>query len=945
MIKRKLKATVAIALSISMMVCITGCQNVNDISQKEFSITEESTYDKPMQNQPEAPYWYPNDLLEWNPEKDKDFKYNVSSIPLAQRVEKSELKLSNNTQNPNMKVVALSIMNSSTSGNSPHGINTIDANVFSYWQYIDQLVYWGGSSGEGIIVPPTADVIDVAHKNGVPVLGTIFFPQSAHGGKIEWLDTFLAKDENGNFLIVDKLIEVAKSYGFDGWFINQETEASNEENEKQEGGLTKEHAILMKELIQEFKQKSEDSLDIMWYDSMTKDGKMDWQNALTDENAYFMVDESGNGISDSMFLNFWWTNDKFVDEQLLKSSKVKAEDIGIDPYQLYAGIDVQANGSMTPVRWDLFEDGPGKSFTSLGLYCPSWTYYSSTNLDDFHNKENVFWVNEKGDPTKDTESQGTQWRGISTYSIEQTVITKAPFISNFNLGHGYNFFIDGQKASSMDWNNRSIQDIMPTYRWTIEHENGNRMNVYIDYANAYYGGNSLKVRGTISKDKTSKWKLYSCELPLEQEMVFTTTAKATEDTALDLVLEFSDGKTEVIKGDKNIGNDWTTVTYNLENYIGKTVNTISYMISSTNDSEEYQLNLGQIAITNRQKNQNNIETKITELKVEDTCFDEEESVYAGVRLAWKCDNIDEVSHYEIYRVNKDKTRSFLGATTAQTHYINALKRNDDTNETDFEVVPINKNGKRGITSSIVTMQWPDNSIPKVEFKASTTLAQPNEEIIFESICSSNTESVKWEFEGADIKESTDKSPKVTYSKEGIYSVKLTAKNKSGESVSEIEGFITISKKASEGLKLLSKDKNIEASSYVNENEAPIFAVDGKIDTKWCAVGPAPHEITIDLGDIKTISEVKISHAEEGNESSTMNTKGYSIKISEDGNNFTEVKKITQNTKGNTSDTFPAVSGRFVKLVVDKPTQSADTAARIYEIEVYGLDGELYSNRT
>lgn len=62
--------------------------------------------------------------------------------------------------------------------------------MFSNWQYIDQLVYWGGSAGEGIIVPPSPDVTDAAHKNGVPVLGTIFFPQGAHGGKIEWLNTF-----------------------------------------------------------------------------------------------------------------------------------------------------------------------------------------------------------------------------------------------------------------------------------------------------------------------------------------------------------------------------------------------------------------------------------------------------------------------------------------------------------------------------------------------------------------------------------------------------------------------------------------------------------------------------------------------------------------------------------------------------------------------------------
>ncbi len=34
------------------------------------------------------------------------------------------------------------MMNESTSGNSPQGLNKFDSNTFSYWQYIDKLVYW-----------------------------------------------------------------------------------------------------------------------------------------------------------------------------------------------------------------------------------------------------------------------------------------------------------------------------------------------------------------------------------------------------------------------------------------------------------------------------------------------------------------------------------------------------------------------------------------------------------------------------------------------------------------------------------------------------------------------------------------------------------------------------------------------------------------------------------
>lgn len=101
-----------------------------------------------------------------------------------------------------------------------------------------------------------------------------------------------------------------------------------------------------------------------------------------------------------------------------------------------------------------------------------------------------------------------------------------------------------------------------------------------------------------------------------------------------------------------------------------------------------------------------------------------------------------------------------------------------------------------------------------------------------------------------------------------------------------------------------------------------------------------HFYTIDLGGVKAVSEVHIAHAEAGGEGSSMNTKAYTILVSTDGEEFTEVVKVTKNMAGETVDTFPVVNARYVKLSVEKPTQGSDTAARIYEVEVYGLDEAL-----
>ena len=416
------KVLAAILLAASMMSGLTACGNKPNTSDKDKVNEEVTTADQgeestdsenseqegfgeetsaayapteendnkelTMNRQPESSYWFPAQLLEWKAEEDEDLIFNVSTVPLAERVPVEELETVNDTQNKDTKVMAVSIMNASTSGNAPHGLNKMNANTFSYWQYVDTLVYWGGSSGEGLIVAPSPDVVDAGHKHGVKVIGTVFMPQAGHGGKMEWLDDLLT-EKDGSFPVADKLIEVAQTYGFDGWFMNQETEGTEEEP------LTKEHADKMQKFLAYFKEKAPD-LQLVYYDSMTVDGKMDWQNALTKKNAAYLTGSDSNG-ADEMFLNFWWTEDKLAKKELLKSSAKLAEKLSINPYDLYAGVDVQSNGYDTPIKLNLFENPQGGTYTSLGLYCPSWTYFAANTVQDFWKQENRMWVNAAGD--------------------------------------------------------------------------------------------------------------------------------------------------------------------------------------------------------------------------------------------------------------------------------------------------------------------------------------------------------------------------------------------------------------------------------------------------------------------------------------------------------------------------------------------------------------------
>jgi hypothetical protein len=172
----------------------------------------------PIPSIPLKPSWTITELLNWTPANDPDAPFNVSTVPLHNRFTvPAALKANANSRGGQGGIMALD----THFGDKPQGGGG-NVYTFTYWQYLEQSVYWGGI-GAINFVPPTGEMIDNAHRNGVPILGTVFFPPTVYGGNYAWVQTFLQKVGN-NYPAADKLIETAEYYGFDGWFINQETE-------------------------------------------------------------------------------------------------------------------------------------------------------------------------------------------------------------------------------------------------------------------------------------------------------------------------------------------------------------------------------------------------------------------------------------------------------------------------------------------------------------------------------------------------------------------------------------------------------------------------------------------------------------------------------------------------------------------------------------------------
>lgn len=886
--------------------------------------------------QPFSSYWYPKELLAWSPNNDKDAKFNIGTVPLQARTKGDIVK---NSQDDEAKVISLAIANKTTSSTPSQGKADFEGYNFSYWQYIDTLVAWGGSAGEGLIVPPSADIIDSAHTNGVPVLGTVFFPPEDYGGKFEWMHEFLVKDKDGNFPMAHKLVDVAQYYNFDGWFINQET------GNRGSDYLNPELADLMKEFLEYLQKIKPKNMEIVWYDSMIDDGRVFWQNRLNQYNKDFLG-EKGKELSDSMFLNFWWTEDRYSvvdpnndDNRLiynvtgneLKESGDLAKRMGRDKYDLYAGVDVQANGYNTPIKWDYLFPKNQEANTSLGLYCPSWTYDSSKTVDEFLQKESRFWVNEKGDPRSQSSEE---WKGISNNIVEKSPITQLPFVTNFSMGNGEFFNVDGVQVSEKDWNHRGMMDILPTYRWIIDN-NKNNLTANIDYKNAYYGGNSIGINGSLANGGTTKVKLFATDLELTNNSEVSIKYKESGGNSnIKLEFELDNGENKIINLESKKSGEWIDAKASLSQFKKSKIKEISLIIEGKESSSSYNLNLGQISVNN--KNTKDKVSKIKNLKVED--FKVIDNYYGNARLTWDKSEKN-ISHYEIYLEHSDGHRELVGSTPTNAFYVKDIERELQLDsKTNFIVKPISNLFKSEEKNEAkITVKWPGLEAPKADFEVSSPIVSPGQSVNFKDKSLAG-ETVKWKIEGLNKNEElTGNEVSIKFDKPGVYSVTQIVSNPAGDTVNKKDDYIVVSSQAKDGLKNLALNKEAIANAKTNENEDAKFAFDGKLNSKWCAIGESGNYIQVDLGKENIIKQLKISHAEAGGEAKSMNTSQYNIEVSNDGQSWRKIKDVSNNSSSISNDDLNYELARYIKVNINKSEQGSGGATRIYEIEALGLD--------
>ena len=287
-------------------------------------------------------------------------------------------------------------------------------------------------------------------------------------------------------------------------------------------------------------------------------------------------------------------------------------------------------------------------------------------------------------------------------------------------------------------------------------------------------------------------------------------------------------------------------------------------------------------------------------------------------------------------------RALVGATPTNAFFINDIERDLKLDaKTKFIVKPVNElfetNNKN---EASVTVQWPELEAPKANFEMSEPIVAPGQSITLTDK-SLAAENVKWKIEGLHKNEELEGNEvTVKFDKPGVYSLTQIVSNASGETVNHKEDYIVVSSQAEGGLQNLALNKEAKANSQVNENEAAKFAIDGKLNSKWCAIGENGNWIEIDLGKESIIKELRMSHAQAGGEAASMNTSEYTIEISKDGDNWVELSDIKGNDKAVSKDDLNYELARYVRVKVNKSEQGSGGATRIYEIEVLGIESDM-----
>lgn len=359
------------------------------------------------------------------------------------------------------------------------------------------------------------------------------------------------------------------------------------------------------------KQIVDQGIYIQWYDSATyPGGGVGYQDMFNGSNSPYVQDTDKGKISDSIFLNYWFSGN------MLKDSAAHAESFGIDPkYAVFAGIEsgqkkfdsIGSNAGYMNVNLD----DTGKPYVSLAALGADFVSHELGDdkkvypkyQNQVFDRERRMWTGsstgEKGttdiaDNYIDDGTSNDGWKGFASQIAECSVVGGSMFSTSFNTGHGLEWRDGGERTSDQQWGNINLQDILPTWQWWIDADS-DPLQADFDYGKdyeavprfkytkvgGYEGGDSLVLSGKLSNDNTIRLYKTDLDVAAGSKIDLTYNKLNSDDSKLQLGLILADDPETVVPvdvTDGSAGNGWKTASVDLSQYAGKKIATLGLIV-------------------------------------------------------------------------------------------------------------------------------------------------------------------------------------------------------------------------------------------------------------------------------------------------------------------------------------------------------------------------------
>jgi endo-beta-N-acetylglucosaminidase D len=446
------------------------------------------------------------DIRDWTPEADPGSEFLRAEIPKQDRITPFQATQANPTLNSEAEVMLMQGDYGDAFVDGMMYNNTFNYHALNFWQYTDYFSPWHGAATAtspkdlydwdlensdpngwqkryfefGVLNIPNPAYTNAAHKNGVKSIACIYFDQSFRQGQT--INELFIQDENGKFPVAEKLIEMAKYFGYDGYFFNAEE------------SVDAKYAASKKQFLARLTQAG---LWTQYYDtnSSMNASKADW----------LLYDINGDGkkekIQDSVFVNYGWpgaidkadVNIDFVNKYNL--GKATEDPDRIDLFKnVFFGVEANqgkfSGGHPTAKSIpELYLTGTKNPRASVALFTPSDFYQRGDGITGAMQKdpdyqwmiaerERMYFSGVKSDPTNTgyqpgfarpevNVSDASQWVGVADFASERSVIKGFNFYTDFNTGKGMQYFNNGKVSRDDQWSNITVQDVLPTWQWWV----------------------------------------------------------------------------------------------------------------------------------------------------------------------------------------------------------------------------------------------------------------------------------------------------------------------------------------------------------------------------------------------------------------------------------------------------------------------------------------------